>query len=108
MVHRQRGGYNAHASNDKPNMDFGIPLLDDSSVQKTLEGVAPALKRDFVHMELKNNLLSADRTKVLARFPSSNFKKVAVVAMGEPPAAVIAKAHERTLADKVEQAKWDK
>merc|ERR1719359_509734 len=108
MIYKQRGGYNKNSSHDKPGMDFGIALLDDSSVQKALESVAPALKRNFVHMELKSNLLAAERSKVLSRFPSSNFTKVAVVVMGEPPEDFKAKTYERMLADKEEEAKRDK
>lgn len=106
-VHRQRG-YEAKNSNDKPGMNFNTPLLDDGSVQKTLAAVAPALKRDFVHMELKSNLVKAEREAALKAFPSTDFKKVAVVVMGEPPADVKTKAQERFLAEKVKQAQKDK
>merc|ERR1740138_1415393 len=108
MIYRQKSGRSWDASNDDPGMDFGISLLDDKSVQKTLAAVAPALKRDFVLMALKSNLLAAERKAALAKFPSTDFKKVAVVVMGEPPAEVKAKAHEKILAEKQEAAKQEK
>lgn len=98
-----RAQYARGASADKPGMDFGIPFLDDGNVQQTLSVVAPVLKKDFVRMELKSNLVAAERKAALAKFPSSRFKKVAVVAMGEPPADFKAKVHEWMLADKTER-----
>jgi hypothetical protein len=105
-IYKQRGQFVKH-SFDKPGMDFGIPLLDDLNVQKTLSVVAPILKRDFVQMELKSNLIAAERKAALAKFPSSRFKKVAMVVMGEPPADFKAKVHEWMLADKIEKAKYE-
>merc|ERR1719162_2441704 len=99
----QRPRWSSGGSNNKPGMNFGIPLMDDWNVQRTLEAIAPALARDFVHMELRSNLLATERKTALARFPSSNFKRVAVVAMGEPPQDFKAKTQEALLAEKVKQ-----
>lgn len=107
MLHRPRS-YSSGGSNDKPGMNFGIPLMDDWNVQRTLESIAPALQRDFVHMELRSNLLAAERKTALARFPASGFRRVAVVAMGEPPQEFKAKTQAALLAEKVETAKWEK
>merc|ERR1712129_692223 len=107
MLQRQRG-YDNKMSNDKPGMNFNTPLMDDGTVQKTLAAVAPALKRDFVHMELKSNLVKAEREAALRSFPSSDFTKVAVVVMGEPPADVKSKAQAAVLADKVKTAQKEK
>merc|ERR1712129_429189 len=63
------------ASVDSPDMNFGIPLLDDLSVRKLLEVIAPTLDRNFLVMELKNNIVSETRQAAIARF--SDFKKVA-------------------------------
>ena len=49
------------------------------------------------------DLVVAERKKVLARFPPSSFKRVAVVAMGEPPENYKAKIHGWMLTDKVKE-----
>merc|ERR1712106_1204280 len=85
-----------------PDMNFGIPLLDDLSVRKLLEVIAPTLDRNFLVMELKNNIMSETRQAAIARF--SDFKKVAVVAMGEPSADYTAKVHASMLAEKKKKA----
>jgi len=101
-------GYGWRTSNDKPGMNFGIAMLDDFSIQKVLMAVAPALRRDIVCMELNANLQAAERERALRRFPAADFKRVAVVVMGEPPAAYKAKVLEAMLAEKVEKAEQEK
>eukprot|EP00927_Polykrikos_kofoidii_P030738 TRINITY_DN26467_c0_g1_i1.p1 TRINITY_DN26467_c0_g1~~TRINITY_DN26467_c0_g1_i1.p1 ORF type:complete len:1248 (+),score=283.84 TRINITY_DN26467_c0_g1_i1:65-3745(+) len=61
-----------------------VPKLEDGSVKKLLRSVAPALERDFIVVEPRMNLLAEERRKLLAGFTGPNFKKVAVVVMGEP------------------------
>jgi len=87
---------------DSPDMNFGIPLLDDLSVRKLLSVIAPALNRSFLVMELKANLIPAERKEAIARF--GEFKKVAVVAMGEPDADYKAKVQADILNDKKAKA----
>merc|ERR1719247_1485673 len=77
-------------------------------VSRKLLQASHQLKRDFLLMELKANLIAEERKKALARFPGSTFKKVAVVAVGEPPEDFKAKTQERLLADKKEKAEWEK
>merc|ERR1711920_1011275 len=98
------------ASNDKPGMNFGIPSMDDFSAQKALMAVVPALKRDVICMELNANLQAAERARALNRFPVSDFKRVAVVAMGEPTDAYKARIHKIILDEKIEKAEkeWKK
>jgi len=103
-----RQGSARPASNDKPGMNFGIPSMDDFSAQKALLAVVPALKRDVVCMELNANLQAAERARALKRFPVSDFKRVAVVAMGDPSDAFKARIHKTMLDEKVEQAAKDK
>merc|ERR1712085_173350 len=69
---------------------------------KLLEVIAPTLDRNFLVMELKNNIMSETRKAAVARF--SDFKKVAVVAMGEPSVDYKAKVHASMLADKTKKA----
>merc|ERR1712060_440614 len=95
-------------SNDKPGMNFGIQSMDDGSAQKALMAVAPALKRDVVCMELNANLQAAERARVLNRFPVSDFKRVAVVAMGEPTDAYKARIHKMMLDEKIQAAEKEK
>eukprot|EP00927_Polykrikos_kofoidii_P028866 TRINITY_DN2506_c0_g2_i1.p1 TRINITY_DN2506_c0_g2~~TRINITY_DN2506_c0_g2_i1.p1 ORF type:complete len:942 (+),score=205.36 TRINITY_DN2506_c0_g2_i1:76-2901(+) len=77
-------GYSAKSSNDKPGLEFGLPCLDDLSVNTVIAAVAPALERDFVVMELKDNLIADMRKVSLARFVGPEVRRVAKVIMGEP------------------------
>merc|ERR1712087_817572 len=74
------------------------------SVQKTLIGLASALRRDFVCMELNANFQPAERAKALKRFPSSEFKRVAAVVMGEPTKAYKERIHKMMLDEKIANA----
>lgn len=95
-------GYSAQArtSNDKPEMGFGIVALDDLSVKKVLQTVAPMFKRDYVVMEMRSSLLKDERKDLTT--PWAGFNKVAVVAVGEPPAAIKEYGHEIMLKTKQE------
>merc|ERR1712048_948581 len=94
---RQKG-YTWRASNDKPEMGFGIPFMDDTSVSRLLTAIAPTLKRDYVVMELKGNLVAKDRAEALARF--SKFETVASVLIGEPDDKYKKLVQELLLAEK--------
>jgi len=95
---KPKGG--AGASNDKPQLNFGVPLMDDGSVRKVISTIAPTLRRNFVLMELQSNLIAGERKKELINFPSSDFKKTAVVVLGEPDKKYLAKVQERLLTEK--------
>uniref|UniRef100_A0A7S2LEP9 SPRY domain-containing protein n=1 Tax=Zooxanthella nutricula TaxID=1333877 RepID=A0A7S2LEP9_9DINO len=71
-------------SSDKPGMGFGLPALDDSAALKAVMRFAPLMPRDFLVMEVRGNLLKADREAALKNFVAPAFKKVAVVMIGEP------------------------
>eukprot|EP00927_Polykrikos_kofoidii_P033431 TRINITY_DN2825_c0_g2_i4.p1 TRINITY_DN2825_c0_g2~~TRINITY_DN2825_c0_g2_i4.p1 ORF type:complete len:1066 (-),score=243.31 TRINITY_DN2825_c0_g2_i4:225-3371(-) len=101
-------GYLFRDSNDKPGMQFSIPTLDDESVQQVLASLAPVVRRDLVLMELKGNLISEERVANLRRFPTSDFKRVAVVLVGEPPEDYKEKVRELTLADKMRKIESQK
>merc|ERR1711881_788385 len=77
--------YSSMICRDKPEMGFGLPLMDDKSVQKMIAATASLQRRNFVVMEIHANLLKEDRAKLLASF--DGFKKVALVVCGEPPKA---------------------
>eukprot|EP00438_Fugacium_kawagutii_P015723 Skav235346 [mRNA] locus=scaffold520:1265286:1272743:- [translate_table: standard] len=72
-------------SNDKPDMTFNNPLLDDGSLKRVLQAVSPALQRSFVIPELKSNLVPTERATSLQKFMGQDFARKAIVVMGEPP-----------------------
>jgi len=74
-------------------------------VLKLLQAAAPANPRDFLVMELKTNLVAADRTKAAEQFPASIFKLVALPVIGEPDSAF--EKHTRALRLKDKQKKSD-
>mmetsp|Transcript_48803 Transcript_48803/g.111156 ORF Transcript_48803/g.111156 Transcript_48803/m.111156 type:complete len:891 (-) Transcript_48803:33-2705(-) len=101
---QRQGGYAKRTSNDKPEPNFGLPLMDDLSVSRVISAIAPALQRNYVVMEVKGNLLMDERKALLARFNSADFKKVAQVAMGEPPADFKSYVQELMLKEKTVKA----
>ena len=84
-------------------MDFGIREFDDSTLFKTIHSLAPMFNRDYVVMEVKNNLLVEERTSALAAFGSDQFKKIALVVMGEPPNKFKEQVHKQLLREKKKQ-----
>merc|ERR1712232_965431 len=68
--------------------------------RRFLRDIAPIQKKDYVVMEVRNNLLPAERKKLLETYDGSTFKRVALVVMGEPPASFKEKTHELMLQDK--------
>jgi len=97
---QRQGGFSKRSSNDKPEPNFGLTLLDDYGIQKVIAMVAPMLPRNYVIMEVKNNLLEKSRKRLLDRFSSHEFRRVAHVAVGEPPADFKASVLDRTLKEK--------
>eukprot|EP00440_Ansanella_granifera_P038802 gb/GFBE01042104.1/.p1 GENE.gb/GFBE01042104.1/~~gb/GFBE01042104.1/.p1 ORF type:complete len:1026 (+),score=358.55 gb/GFBE01042104.1/:1-3078(+) len=72
------------ASNDRPDMNFGMPHLDDGITKQILVAAAATQERDMVFMEVRGNLLEEERKEAVARFRMPHFKRVAKVMMGEP------------------------
>eukprot|EP00927_Polykrikos_kofoidii_P071813 TRINITY_DN68021_c0_g1_i1.p1 TRINITY_DN68021_c0_g1~~TRINITY_DN68021_c0_g1_i1.p1 ORF type:complete len:946 (+),score=162.80 TRINITY_DN68021_c0_g1_i1:62-2899(+) len=93
-------GYKARNSNDRPGMELGIAEFDNATVKRTLATMATNLGRSCVVMEVRNNLLAAERRKMLDHYSGPEYRRVAMVVMGEPPAAWKAAVQERTLAEK--------
>jgi len=93
----------ARSSNDKPDINLGIPQLDSLSVQRALAMIAPALRRNYVVMELRSNLLADERRAALLRF-GPEFRKVAMVLMGEPGKEYKDKVRAMMLAEKACEA----
>jgi len=95
-------------SNDKPDMNFGIQWIDDMSVQRVIKSIVASQPRDYVVMEVKANLVKEERADCLKRFFAPHYKKVAMVAMGDPPAAFKAKTQAALLQERQtkEEAAW--
>eukprot|EP00444_Apocalathium_aciculiferum_P030363 CAMPEP_0183444692 /NCGR_PEP_ID=MMETSP0370-20130417/95862_1 /TAXON_ID=268820 /ORGANISM="Peridinium aciculiferum, Strain PAER-2" /LENGTH=879 /DNA_ID=CAMNT_0025635129 /DNA_START=59 /DNA_END=2698 /DNA_ORIENTATION=- len=91
------------SSNDKPNFNFGVAGMDDFSIRRSLNAISSAMPRNYVVMEVKQNLIEADRKEILKRFNAPCFKKVAEVTMGEPPADFKKQQQEKLLKDKQER-----
>jgi len=107
-IKRTRPSSSAHASMDKPDLSLGIPPLDDLSASKVLSLVTPALRRNFLIMEVQGNLSSASRKEALERFSAPHFNKRAVVLMGEPDAEHKERVKSLILNDKVAKAAAEK
>merc|ERR1712151_554193 len=58
-------------SNDKPEMGFGISMMDDGSIRRVLNAVAPIQQRNYVVMEVRANLVKDERKELLAKWASS-------------------------------------
>jgi len=111
-VWRSRASSSNH-SNDRPDFNSGLPAMDDNSVRRILENgllatLAPALKRNYVVNELRNNLIVDERKRHLQGFSGKTYKRIAMVMMGEPPAEHKEKVQALILADKVAKAEKEK
>lgn len=95
----------SNTCNDKPEFNFGIPNLDDLSPQAVLRIAAPLVPRNYLVMEVKENLLKTARMDALRRFRSTNYKRIAKVVVGSPDAKWQEKRFSKLL--KVKQAKLD-
>lgn len=97
--------YNSMVCKDKPEMSFGLPYMDEKTVQKMIKILAGLQKRNFVVMEVQANLLKDERAKLLESF--TDFKKVALVVAGEPPKAFKQKSQDLALSEKQEKSDAD-
>eukprot|EP00929_Paragymnodinium_shiwhaense_P061079 TRINITY_DN304_c0_g1_i1.p1 TRINITY_DN304_c0_g1~~TRINITY_DN304_c0_g1_i1.p1 ORF type:complete len:941 (+),score=359.93 TRINITY_DN304_c0_g1_i1:73-2895(+) len=84
-VVRQRG-WKQVDSQDRPGMNTGLFALDDRRFVETLANVVPMMHRDILVMDLEANLQPNQRKLNLRRYPATDFKRVALVAVGEPTA----------------------
>eukprot|EP00746_Dinoflagellata_sp_MGD_P166365 gnl/MRDRNA2_/MRDRNA2_96194_c0_seq1.p1 gnl/MRDRNA2_/MRDRNA2_96194_c0~~gnl/MRDRNA2_/MRDRNA2_96194_c0_seq1.p1 ORF type:complete len:816 (+),score=233.30 gnl/MRDRNA2_/MRDRNA2_96194_c0_seq1:84-2531(+) len=81
------GAPSAQDSLDKPIFAFGLPGLDDGSIQKMMKILASSAKRNVLVAQVKENLTVSDRAELLKSFKGSSYKKVAHVVIGDPPKA---------------------
>merc|ERR1712048_1461628 len=101
ITQAEKGG---RSSNDKPDFCFGIPTLDDCSIRMVIANMTNVVPRNYVVMEVKANLVEAERAENLKRFPASKFKRSAYVAIGEPNKEFKDKQLAIVLKDKQEKA----
>merc|ERR1712083_478936 len=67
---------------------------------RSVLAIAPFIPRHYVVMEVKENLVAADRKATLKRFNHPHFKRIAKVVMGEPSSDYKQKVHAELLAEK--------
>jgi len=93
---------------DKPIFNFDVPALNDMSVKKLIDIVAPLVPRNYVIMEVAKNLISSDRKDALKQFSNPCYKKIAKVVMGEPDKEFKDKVQSKLLKEKQERcdAEW--
>merc|ERR1712157_587067 len=89
-------------------MKFDIPLMDDGSVQRILNAVAPSMQRNYIIPELKANIIAEDRKKCLATFRRPYFTRKAKVLMGEPNADYKSMAQKIILKEKEAKARAER
>jgi len=94
-------------SNDKPDYNFGIQFMDDFSIRRAVNSITSVVPRNYVIMEVKQNLTRAERTANLKRFNLPHFKKVAQVVMGEPTPEYKEMVHKKILEEKQAKAEMD-
>merc|ERR1712129_566511 len=98
-------GKNVPGSNDKPSFNFGVRRVHGMSIRKVINTVAPIVPRNYLIMEVKSNLVAAERQELLKRFNYPCYKKTAKVMMGEPNKEYKSLVQTKLLKDK--QAKSD-
>eukprot|EP00927_Polykrikos_kofoidii_P012524 TRINITY_DN153_c0_g2_i1.p1 TRINITY_DN153_c0_g2~~TRINITY_DN153_c0_g2_i1.p1 ORF type:complete len:938 (+),score=215.02 TRINITY_DN153_c0_g2_i1:58-2814(+) len=91
-------------SRDKPDLNFGVPLMDDGSVRRVINSIVSAVPRNYVVMEVKQNLVRSDRVENLKRFPKAIFQRSARIVMGEPSSKFKNLVKTKFLKEKQEKA----
>jgi len=100
-VWRSKGyGHGSKTSNDKPEMAFGLPLMDDGSIKRILQMVAPLQNRNYIVMEVRGNLTKEERKDAVLKWCGGSFKRVALALVGEPSAAFKKRSQEIILKQK--------
>merc|ERR1711979_27265 len=82
----------------------GIPEMGNFSVRRLVNSIAAVVPRNYVVMEVKSNLIEAERKQVLQRFSAPHFRKVAHVVMGEPSAEYKKMELEKMLKEKQDKS----
>jgi len=104
---KPKGAASAKNSNDRPEFNYGLTAMDDLSCRRVLQAVAPLVPRNYIIMEVKENLSADDRAAALKRFSKHSYKRVAHVVMGEPDDAFKKVVHSKILKEKKEKAETE-
>lgn len=91
-------------SHDKPDLQAGIPLVDDWSIRRILQSIVATQPRNYVVMEVKSNLVKEEREQLLKRFKRPCYRTIAEVVIGEPDAQFKEKVHQALLEEKQRKA----
>lgn len=94
-------------SNDKPELTFGVATLDELAMRRVISAVAPLIPRHYVVMEVRANLIQAERAEILKRFNMGHYRKVAQVVIGEPPEEYKQRVQSERLREKQEKLDAD-
>merc|ERR1712046_102625 len=81
-------------------MNFGVPFMEDGSVKRVINAIAPAQKRNYVIGQLTTSLCKGKRKDLLNLFQDADFDKKAVVIMGDPDKEYTERVHAALLAEK--------
>mmetsp|Transcript_64912 Transcript_64912/g.186776 ORF Transcript_64912/g.186776 Transcript_64912/m.186776 type:complete len:595 (+) Transcript_64912:102-1886(+) len=73
----------ARLCNDRPDLNLGLPSLEDGSAKRTLITAAATQRRDIVIMEVRGNLMKTDRMLALRPFKMPHFRRLAWVMAGQ-------------------------
>merc|ERR1712003_68406 len=82
-------------------------MLNDGSLKRAVYAAAPHFARHYVVMEVKENLVPADRALSLKRFNLPHFKRIAHVVMGDPKGEFVERTHEKLLVIKQKEVDDD-
>lgn len=85
-------------------------LHEDLSLQRVVKSVAPLVPRNYIVMEVSENLVRSERIENAARFSQAHYKKVARVMIGEPSIEYKKHHHDKLLQVKAVKLKdaWKK
>eukprot|EP00929_Paragymnodinium_shiwhaense_P093524 TRINITY_DN536_c0_g1_i1.p1 TRINITY_DN536_c0_g1~~TRINITY_DN536_c0_g1_i1.p1 ORF type:complete len:962 (+),score=326.75 TRINITY_DN536_c0_g1_i1:103-2988(+) len=93
-------------SQDRPDFSTGLKAFDCCDFKQSLLTVATMQPRNFVVMEMSNNLRLQGREAAMRLWPKDKFRRVCIVNIGEPTGVFKRESQELLLAEK--QAKLDK
>merc|ERR1712217_280492 len=86
--------------NEHPDIYFTLETIDKGHLLRRMRAVAAMQRRNYVLMDVRDNLIAESREELLKPFSSDAFKKIAHVQLGEGNAEFKKKALEVALQKK--------